>query len=53
LKLTSYHNGLTIQVDRDKIDTIGPHTDGGSVVNVNNITYHVTETVKEILRNDR
>ncbi len=51
MKLTSFHNGMIIDVDREKISDIGPHIDGGSIVKVNGYTYHVQELVNEILKN--
>ena len=53
MKLTSFHNGAVIHVDREKINTVSPHIDGGSVVKVNGFIYHVKELVEEILKNDR
>ena len=53
MKLSSFHNGAIIDVDRKRISDIGPHVDGGSTVKVNGYIYHVQELVKEILeKND-
>ena len=49
MKLTSFDNGMTIEVDREKIGDVGPHADGGSFVRVNGLTYHVSELVDVIL----
>ena len=43
---------MIIDIDREKISDIGPHIDGGAVVKVNGYTYHVQESVNEILKND-
>jgi len=43
---------MIIDVDREKISDIIPHVDGGTIVKVNGYTYHVQETVNEILKND-
>ena len=52
MKLSSFHNGAIIDVDRKKITDIGPHIDGGSTVKVNGYIYHVQESVNEILKNE-
>jgi len=49
MKLTSFDNGVTIEVDREKITDLGPYADGGSFVKVNGFLYHVSEKVEEIL----
>lgn len=49
MKLTSFDNGVTIEVDREKITDLGPHADGGTFVKVNGLTYHVSEHVDAIL----
>ncbi len=43
-------NGLHVKVDKDKIDSFGPHVDGGSAIIVNGNTYHVEETVEQIMK---
>jgi uncharacterized protein YlzI (FlbEa/FlbD family) len=48
LKLTS-SSGYTITVDPKKITEFGPHTNGGSFINVAGHRYVVKETVEEIL----
>ena len=49
MKLTSFDNGMSIEVDKEKITDIGPHANGGSFVKVNGFTYHVSEVVDDIL----
>ena len=49
MKLTSFDNGVSIEVDREKISDVGPHADGGSFVKVNGLTYHVFEPIDVIL----
>lgn len=46
-------NGLHLKVDKEKIEAFGPHIDGGSAITVNHNTYHVTETVEEIMKLSR
>ena len=41
---------MTIEVDREKIISFGPHIDGGSFVQVNGLSYHVTESLEEITK---
>lgn len=54
MKLTSYDNGMVIDVDRDKLEYAAPHSAGGSVVQLSGMStsIHVHETVNDIL-NDR
>ena len=52
MKLSSFHNGAIIDVDRKRITDIGPHIDGGSTVKVNGYIYHVQEPVNEILKKE-
>jgi uncharacterized protein YlzI (FlbEa/FlbD family) len=48
LNLTAL-NGSKIVVDEKKITEFGPHTNGGSFINVAGHRYLVRETVEEIL----
>lgn len=43
-------NGLHLKVDKEKINSFGPHIDGGSAIIVNGNRYHVSETVDEIMK---
>jgi len=48
------HNGIIVNVDREKIQSISPHIDKGSVVVVQrgdlSQAIHVMETVEEVLK---
>ena len=50
MKLTAFSNGMTIEVDKEKITAFGPHADGGSFVKVNGLFYHVKENLEEITK---
>jgi len=43
-------NGIPLKVNKEKISDIGPHIDGGAAIIVNGNTYHVEETVDQILK---
>jgi hypothetical protein len=43
-------NGSKVIVDREKLQSLGPHIDGGTVIQVGRNAIHVKETVKEILQ---
>ncbi len=40
---------MSIEVDKEKIDGIHPHIDGGCIVKVNGFNYHVKELVDDVL----
>jgi len=45
-------NGIHVSIDREKINSISPHIDGGSVIiTTNGNSIHVVESVNEILSN--
>jgi hypothetical protein len=51
LKLTSFDNGMTIDIDPRRIVAYGPHNSGGSFINWNGGSMiHVKEKVEEILK---
>ena len=45
MKLTSFENGLTIDIDEKKIESFGPHIDGGSFIKVNGYVIRVAEVL--------
>ena len=49
MKLTSFENGMNIEVNDKKIEAYGPHSSGGSFIIVDGNRYHVSERVNELL----
>lgn len=44
-------NGIPVKVDPAKIESMGPHVDGGSVVKVNGNVFHVSEDLEKMFKN--